>query len=253
MPDHVKTQREGRLLIVTLDRPEVLNSFNAAMNAELNAAFEAFEADPDLWIAILTGAGDHFCAGHDISEELTTPDETFYDAFQFNTKLTKPVIAAVNGYALGGGWEIAMACDIIVADERASFGLTEPRVGFAALGGGAYRLALQIPKYIAMGYLLTGARMSAAEAHKWGAVTEVAPAGEMMAAARRWAEDILKCAPVPVRYTKRLARAALEPRAMLDEVLPLNTSLAEEMAGLADTREGMEAFLAKRKPVWKGR
>jgi enoyl-CoA hydratase/carnithine racemase len=255
MPKFLQVERDGRLLIVTVQRPEVLNSLNAPACHELSAVWDEFQADPALWVAIITGAGDKaFCAGHDLTDGFDEPmPATGWAGIADRTDLTKPIIAAVNGLAFGGGFEIALACDIVVADERARFAMSEPRVGFVALGGGAERLCLRIPAPVAMGLLLTGRRIGAEEAHRWGLVTEVVPAGTVLAAARRWANEILTCSPLAVRYTKELALAALETREMREALAPRRHEIYRALTKLADTQEGIDAFAAKRKPVWQGR
>jgi len=146
-----------------------------------------------------------------------------------------------------------MAADIVVAAEHARFGLPEPRVGFAALGGGAHRLPLRMPYHMAMGLLLTGRQIDAAEAHRWGLVNSVVPADKLMDVARQWAEEMLQCSPLALRYTKMAANAANEPAALRQEVEPLEQALGARLAEHADTREGLAAFAEKRKPLWTGR
>lgn len=252
---YCKVERDGRLLIVTLDRPHAMNSLHAPACFELHEIFDAFEADPELWVAIVTGEGDRaFCAGHDLVE---APDEKMpasgWAGLSQRTGLDKPIIAAVNGVAMGGGFEIVLACDIVVADERATFALSEPRVGAVALGGGVFRLTQGLPRATAMGLLLTGRRMDAAEAKVLGLVNEVAPAGQSLDAARRWAEDILKCAPLCVRQTKRLALQATEGGELADQIRHAEDEVSAFLFATEDTQEGIRAFKEKRKPVWVGR
>lgn len=254
MGKFVKTQAEGHILTVTLDRPEVLNALHALACHELAAIWDDFAANDDLWVAIITGAGKAFCAGHDLVDGFfDAMPESGWAGLARREGLNKPLICAIHGYAFGGGWEIAMACDIVIADSTAVFALPEPRVGFAALGGGANRLVRRMPWHVAMGLLLTGNRINAETAHRWGAVTEVAPAGTALAVARRYAEDILTCAPQAVRATKEAARATVEPDAAERDLYALSLRLAAHLTTLQDTREGLDAFAQKRPPVWTGR
>src|SRR5512134_2487775 len=190
MPEFCKAEREGHLLVVTLHRPDVLNALHPPANRELAKAFDDFAADPELWVAILTGAGRGFCAGNDLKHQATGGDMSGQPATGFagltnRPDLVKPVIAAVNGVAMGGGFEIALACDLIVASEDATFALPEPRVGLAALAGGVHRLPRQIGLKNAMGMILTGRRVPADEGLRLGFVNEVVAADDLMPAARR--------------------------------------------------------------------
>jgi enoyl-CoA hydratase/carnithine racemase len=252
---HCRVERTDRILLITLDRPQVLNSLNAAACFELDRIFSEFEADPELWVAIITGAGERaFCAGHDLADAPDEPmPESGWAGLAERRHRSKPLIAAVNGLAMGGGFEIVLACDIVVAEPSATFAMSEPRVGAVALGGGAQRLALRLPGAIAMGLLLTGRRIDAIEAHRWGLVNEVAEAGKVMEAAQRWASDILACAPLAVRYTKELALEALEGDELAALIGRRSREIASRLFASEDTKEGIEAFLAKRKPVWRGR
>jgi enoyl-CoA hydratase/carnithine racemase len=255
MSDYCMVERDGRVLVITLNRPEVLNSLNAPACFELDRIFTGFEADPDLWVAIVTGAGERaFCAGHDLADAPDAPmPASGWAGLAERVGRTKPLIAAVNGVAFGGGFEIALASDIVIASENASFAMSEPRVGAVALGGGAQRLALRLPGAIAMGLLLTGRRVTAAEAHRWGLVTEVAARGEALVVARRWAEEILECAPLCVRYTKALALEALEGAELPALIGRRSREIASHLFATEDTREGIRAFQEKRKPQWQGR
>jgi enoyl-CoA hydratase/carnithine racemase len=254
MYEFCRVERDGRILIVTLHRPKVLNSLHAPACFELDRIFTEFEADPDLWVAIVTGAGERaFCAGHDLADAPDAPmPESGWAGLAERRRRVKPLIAAVNGLAFGGGFEIALACDIVIASANASFALSEPRVGAVALGGGAQRLAKQLPSAVAMGLLLTGRRMDAAEAHRWGLVTEIAVEGESLTVARRWAAEILECAPLCVRYTKELALEAVEGTELPTRIGIRSREITARLFASEDTREGIRAFLEKRKPVWRG-
>jgi len=257
MPEFCQVEREGRLFIVTLNRPEVMNSLHPPANFELEAVFDDFVADPDLWVAIITGAGDRaFSAGNDLKftaqhgGRLEVNPKGFagltarYDNW-------KPVIAAVNGVAMGGGFEIALACDIIVASEKAVFALPEPRVGLAALAGGMHRLPRSIPLKHAMGMLLTGRRVSAEEGYRLGFVNEVVPDGEALKGAKRWAEQIIACAPLSVRASKQSAYQGLAQS--VEEASRTSYDQVVAMVKSQDFIEGPRAFAEKRDPVWKGR
>ncbi|MFZ4121292.1 MAG: enoyl-CoA hydratase-related protein [Caulobacterales bacterium] len=251
-------EADGRLLVVTIRRPEVMNSLHPPANHELAAVFDAFAADPELWVAIITGAGDKaFSAGNDLKYQasggaMSVPASGFAGLTN-RWDLNKPVIAAVNGIAMGGGFEIALACDLIVAAESAVFALPEPRVGLAALAGGLHRLPRQIGHKQAMGMILTGRRVGAAEGQQLGFVNEVTPAGEALAGAKRWASQILECSPMSIRASKETVRKGLD-HASVQEAYA-NQSKADAVRAMfnsADFIEGPMAFAQKRKPDWKG-
>jgi len=258
MPEFCKVERDGRLLIVTIDRPEVMNALHPMANAELGEAFDDFAADPELWVAIITGAGKRaFSAGNDLKvtakgEGQLVAAPSGFGGLTNRFDLSKPVIAAVNGVAMGGGFEVALACDLIVAAENAVFALPEPRVGLAALAGGMQRLPRQIGMKHAMGMLLTGRRVSAPEGAELGFVNEVVGEGEALAAARRWAEMILECAPLSVRASKQVAMQSLG-FSSLQESIEQRYPAVRELMKSDDFREGPRAFAEKRDPEWKGR
>jgi enoyl-CoA hydratase/carnithine racemase len=254
MGQFINTDREGRLFVITLNRPDVLNALHAPACFELSAALDDFVADPDLWVAIITGTGRAFCSGHDL---VAAPDEdmpaTGWAGISERQDIDKPIVAALNGSAYGGGLEIALACDIIVAAENATLGLTEARWSAVALGGGIQRLQLRIPRNIANAMLMAGRTLSAADAQRWGLVNEIVPAADVMNAARRWAGEILACAPLAVRHTKRLARETIEGEAFTRRMGERRKDIAEAIFRTEDVKEGIAAFREKRKPSWQGR
>lgn len=262
MPDFefVTYEKREHRAYVTINRPDSLNSISPAVSRELYEAFADFDRDADSWVAILTGAGDRaFSAGMDLKAaaegnglmEHARPPGGFGGITNPRFQTWKPVIAAVGGYALGGGLEIALACDIIIASEKAQLGLPEPKRGLVPGAGGVHRLPRMIPQKIAMGHILTGRFMSAHDAHRWGLVNEVVPHDQLMAAADRWAAEILECAPLAIRGSKQAAMLGMEMP--LGAALNNNFYWVEQTAVSEDFQEGLKAFAEKRKPVWRGR
>ncbi|MDL9947573.1 acetyl-CoA acetyltransferase [Gordonia sp. ABSL11-1] len=254
--EHVVIRRDNHVLEVTINRPDARNALHPAANTELDDIFDAYFADPDLWVAILTGAGDKaFSAGNDLAQTagagLEIPKNGFAGLTSRRHK-PKPVIAAVNGYALGGGCEIAMACHIVVADERATFGLPEVRVGLAAVAGGLVRLPAAVGGALARDMILTGRRIDATEAKAAGLVGRVAPAGEVMALARAVADDILAGSPTSVRESLRAMDAAATIPDEIDAIEETFGAL-DSLLVSQDTIEGITAFVSKRTPRWTGR
>lgn len=207
---------DSRQLSCNLRRPKCI--LWRAVRIGLTAPFGAFERDPKLWVAIVTGAGDKaFSAGADLRTPITKDDprshkgmpvpESSFAGLVWRFNRRKPVIAAVNGFAMDGGFEAALACDIIVAADTASFGLTEPRVGLAALGGGIQRIVQELGAKRASAMLLTASKIDAAQAHEWGLVAEVSPASDLLACARRLAERICECSPASVIATKAVMQS----------------------------------------------
>jgi enoyl-CoA hydratase/carnithine racemase len=258
---YVLYEKKGHIAYVTINRPEVMNALHADANVELTEVFDDFKADDNAWVAILTGAGQKaFSAGNDLKataaasargESWRAGRAARFGGVTMGYECYKPLIAAVNGFALGGGFEMALACDLIIAAEHARVGLTEPRVGFIAGAGGMHRLPQQIPLKQAMGYLLTGKQFTAQEAYRLGLVNEVVPAEGLMAAAERWANDILECSPVSVQLTKEAVLAGLGRPT--EEAIQLDRPLMQRLFATQDFIEGPKAFAEKRKPNWTGK
>lgn len=257
MGEFTTVEKDGHLTIVTINRPDARNALHPPANEELAAIFDDFAADPDQWVAIITGAGDKaFSAGNDLvwqaqGNPITVP-ETGFAGLTARYDCNKPVIAAVNGFAMGGGFEIALACDLIIAADTAKFALPEPKVGLAALAGGIHRLPRQIGLKQAMGMMLTGRQVPAAEGKELGFVNEVVPAADLMDAAKRWAAMILECAPLSVRATKQAAMQGLN-QADYKDAFEGKYSAIYDMFKSEDLQEGPRAFAEKRKPNWQGK
>jgi enoyl-CoA hydratase/carnithine racemase len=249
---------------ITLNRPAAMNSINPELRWQLSEHLNEVENNDDIWLAVITGAGQKaFCAGADLkhramernatSEQLAKwrqlAQETKHIIERWHFK--KPLIAMVNGYALGGGLEIAMACDIIVAADHAEFGLPEPRRGLIAGSAGVHRLPRQIGLKPAMGYLLTGRHMSAMRAFQLGLVNEVVPANELTDTVQGYVDDILRCAPLAVRATKEAAVKGLDHPLAQAFYTRYEGEVARQQS--ADALEGPRAFAEKRSPQWQGK
>lgn len=250
----ILVENQGPLTLITINRPEARNALTAAGHEELAAAFDAFAADPRRQAAIITGIGDKaFCAGHDLKEPHPAPPlpPSGFGGLTERFDLTKPVIAAVNGACLAGGFEIALACDLIVAAETATFGLPEPRVGLAALSGGLQRLSREIGLKRTMRIALTGTMVTAREGYELGFVNQVV-AADALNTARALAAEILKCGPLAIQATKEATMRSLD--------LPLRDALKEQwnfpavtaMWNSRDAVEGPAAFAERRAPRWTG-
>lgn len=254
-------EKKGHIAYVTLNRPEVMNALHYAAHVELNEIFNDFKQDDESWVAIVTGAGDRaFSAGNDLkaTAAATARGESIrgerplpFGGITSGFTCAKPLIAAVNGVAVGGGFEIALACDLIIAAEHARFGLPEPRVGLFAAAGGVHRLPQQIPLKQAMGIMLTGRQITAQEAYRMGLVNEVVPGAELLSAAERWANEILECSPLSVRLTKEAVLSGLH--FSVEEAMQRDRPLLERLLSSEDFVEGPKAFAEKRKPRWTGR
>jgi acetyl-CoA C-acetyltransferase len=255
--EHVLVRRDGHLLEVTINRPESRNSLHPMANDELDHVFDAYFADDDLWVAILTGAGDKaFSAGNDLvysaSRRPMWVPKNGFAGLTSRASMPKPVIAAVNGYAMGGGCEIALACHLVVADATARFALSEVRVGLVAGAGGLVRLPRTVPPKVATEMILTGRRLTADEALAYGLVNRVVPAGTAMDGARAVADEILQGSPTSVRISLRIMA---ETRGIPDVVAAVNhpSSAVDELMASDDALEGMTAFAQKRPPHWRNR
>ncbi|MEL7207607.1 MAG: enoyl-CoA hydratase-related protein [Actinomycetota bacterium] len=249
---------------VTIERPEVANAIHTPAHVEWSAILDRIADDDDLWLAVFTGSGDRsFCAGRDL-KHLSSVQQQGPEAMAANnaamasiTRLIdrhdypKPLIARVNGAARGGGFEVALACDLVVAAEHASFGLPEPKRGIYAGGGGVHRLPRQLPLKLAMEYLLTGKEMTAHEAKELGLVNRVAPADRLDDAVNALIDEIMACAPLSIMATKQAAMRGLDMG--LGDALRADYPAVATMMASADAKEGPLAFAEKRAPVWSGR
>ena len=257
--EFIKVERDGPVTTFTLNRPDVMNAMHSPAHFEMDEAVNAFAADPEQWVGIVTGAGERaFSAGNDLKHQASggkmgSPPSGFAGlTSRFDTN--KPLIAAVNGVAMGGGFEIALACDITLASETAVFALPEPRVGLAALAGGLHRLPRAIGTKRAMSMILTARRVSAAEGKELGFVAEVTAPGELMATARTWAKGICELGPMSIRASKQAVYQGLDEPSL--EAAMKNQNRYEAVAALyksEDFVEGPRAFSEKRPPQWKGR
>ncbi|MCX4771950.1 enoyl-CoA hydratase-related protein [Streptomyces sp. NBC_01260] len=257
-------EKKDHVARVTFNRPAVLNAMDLRMHAELADIWDDVEADDEVRVVVLTGAGDRsFSVGQDLRERARldregVPRSTFGSRGQpgwprlterFN--LTKPVIARVNGYALGGGFELALACDFVIASDQAVFALPEARLGLVPGAGGAFRLARQIPLKAAMGYLLTGRRMTVQVAQQFGLVNEVVPPEQLDDCVDAWTGDLLRSAPLAVRAIKEAVMSSVDMP--LEEAFTTAYEWEQRRRHSEDAIEGPLAFAEQREPRWQGR
>lgn len=258
--EFITIEKKDHLTVITINRPAAMNAISPLVSAELSNAFNEFSDDPDAWVSIVTGAGDRaFSAGNDLKYQAQHGGEAVsretakvkgaFGGITFRYDCFKPIIAAVNGFALGGGFEVALACDIIIAADHATFGFPEPRVGMIAGAMGVHRLPRHIPYHLAMGMLLSSRRISAGEAQRYGLVNEVVPMADLMPTAEKWATEIMMGAPLAIQASKE---AALKGLAHPLEEVPRLFPIQEAIYASEDFIEGPKAFAEKRPPLWKG-
>jgi enoyl-CoA hydratase len=254
MSDEVIVERGGGVLTVMLNRPEVRNAINAATARAVAAAVDELDASQDLSVAVLTGSGGMFCAGMDLKaflagERPTVPGRGFAGLVERPPR--KPIIAAVEGAAVAGGFEIALACDLIVAAENARFGLPEVQRGLVAAGGGLLRLSRHVPYHLAVQWALTGDYVSAAEARAAGLVSRITAPGDALAQALELARRIARNGPLALAATKRVLAECQDWTSA--EAFARQREITEPVRESADAREGARAFVEKRAPQWQGR
>ncbi len=258
----IKIEKKGHVTTVTINRPDVMNSISPLVSVEMDHAFNDFDADSQQWVCIVTGAGEKaFSAGNDLKFQAVNGPAKMREIMQgvkggfagltARFDCYKPFIAAVNGLALGGGFEIALACDVIVAAETASFGLPEPRVGLIPGAGGVHRLPRQIPYHLAQYMIMTSKRITAQKAMEYGLVAEVVPPAELIPTAEKIAAEIMLGAPLSIRAAKEATLKGLD--VTLQEAITTRFPGQTAMYESEDFKEGPKAFVEKRKPDWKGK
>ena len=255
LPPTILFEKKDHIAIVTINRPEAMNSLTCEMLGALDDVFKAFENDPDLWVAILTATGDRaFCAGMDLKEaapRFTSGDQLGYEDHTKRqlSDVFKPIIAAVNGFCIAGGMETLLGTDLRIAAEHATFGLSEVRWGLIPVGGSHVRLPLQIPWAVSMELLLTGKPIDAHRACEVGLVNRAVPADQVLPTALELAEEICRNGPLAVRTAKEVAVRALT----LETGFVLEKALGARVFNSEDAKEGPRAFMEKRKPRFIGR
>jgi enoyl-CoA hydratase/carnithine racemase len=255
---------DGHVARLTVNRPQAMNAMDSHAHLALSQALDRVQNDDHIRVLVLTGSGERaFSAGRDLKEVAAEQDmssqelEVLRQRWLMVRRLTdrhdffKPIIARVNGLAFGGGFELALACDVIVAADHASFALPEPKRGLIATAGGVHRLPRQLPLKVAMGMLLTGRPLAAARACELGLVNQVVPFAELDAAVASWTADMLECAPLALQASKQCALLGLGRQ--IAEAMAAGYPLEEKRKTSADSKEGPKAFAARRKPVWMGR
>jgi len=252
----ILTETRGRVGLVTFNRPEAMNALNHTILSELMDALEIFDADETIGAMVVTGNEKVFAAGADIKEMAEASEEQmrqspFIDSFDRIRQIKKPIIAAVSGWALGGGCELAMSCDMIVASEKAKFGQPEITIGVIPGAGGTQRLTLAVGKAVAMEMVLNNRTLSAQEASQYGLVNRVAPVEKFLEEAVSLAEEIAARAPLAVRAGKEAVNAVFE--VFLNDASTTEKELFYRLFSTEDQKEGMQAFLEKRKPNWGGK
>lgn len=255
-PTSILTETRGRVGLVTLNRPQALNALNQVLLSELTAALAGFDSDPAVGAIVVAGSERAFAAGADIREMAEASEDEmrqrgFVDLFDGIRRVKKPIIAAVSGFALGGGFELALSCDMILASETARFGLPEVTIGVIPGAGGTQRLTRAVGKGLAMEMILNNRQLSAAEALQFGLVNRVLPVERLLDECLSLAESIASRAPVAVRTAKQAVNQAFE--GSLSEGLSEERDLFYRLFSTLDQKEGMRAFLEKRKPEWKGK
>jgi dehydration protein DpgD len=262
--NQVRYRKQGHTAYVTLNRPETLNALDLRTHEELAQVWDDIEEDEQVRVAVLTGAGDRaFSVGQDLRERAQLNQQgagptTFgsrgqpgWPRLTERFDFSKPVIARVNGYALGGGFELALACDIIIASEHAVFALPEVQLGLVPGAGGAFRLARQVPLKVAMGYLLTGRQISASQALRLGLVNQVVPRWKLDECVAEWTDDLVRSAPLAVRAIKEAVLRSLD--LTLENAFTASYEWEVRRMYSQDAIEGPQAFVEKRQPIWRGR
>ena len=254
MTEEILTSVREGVLTITIDRPRARNAMTLAAARAIAAALDRLDDDDELRVGILTGAGGHFCAGMDLKGFLRG-ERPSIEGRGFGGLTTKPprktLIAAVEGYALAGGFELVLACDLIVAAEDAQFGIPEVKRGLAATAGGLLRLPRQLPHRVALELALTGEMFPATRAHALGLVNRLAAPGQAVEEAHRLARVIAANGPLSVAATKRVVQESRDWP--IEEMWARQAALTEHIFGSDDAREGSAAFAEKRPPVWRGR